>query len=403
MDGPLAGVRVLEFSEMIAAPFAGMHLGDMGADIIKVEPIGGEPWRLAAPFAPTESLAYLALNRNKRGLAIDVKSEAGQAVIHRLVPSMDVVIVNYRPDTAAKLGIDYETLRRMNERIIYVDNTFLGRRGPDAGRPGYDLAAQAYTGMLLTAGRRDADDIPLPLTPAIADFATGLTITYAVCAALFARERVGVGQRVETTLLGTSLALQGAGFMRTGLTSEGEAVSLDNLTEQQRRALGAYYRAYRTRDSMVAVACLTPVLRRKMANAIGVKDERHGRELPRLSPEAIAIAENFTTAVAARMLEKTTEEWIEVFDAAGVPASPVRHITELPDDPQVWANDLRVELDHPVAGRMTMVGPSVQMSVTPVRARTAPPTLGQHNDEILGELGYSPDEIKGLRKNGVIR
>ncbi len=403
MNGPLAGVRVLECSEMIAAPFAGMHLGDMGADIIKVEPLDGEPWRLAAPFAPSESRAYLALNRNKRGLAIDLKSEAGRAVIRRLVPAMDVVIVNYRPDTAAKLGIDYEALRPINARIIYVDNTFLGRRGPDAHRPGYDLAAQAYTGMLMTAGRHDADGIPLPLTPAVADYATGLTITYAVCAALFARERTGVGQRVETTLLATSLALQGAGFMRTSVESDPDALSLEHLTEQQRRALGAYYRVYWTRDSMVAVACLTPVLRRKMASAIGVHDERNGRDLPRLDPEAIAIAEAFTKAVVVRMLEKTTGEWIQVFDAAGVPASPVRPVTELADDPQVLANDLRVELDHPVAGRVTMVGPLVQMSETPVRANSAPPTLGQHNDEILGELGYRSEEITRLRADGVIR
>jgi formyl-CoA transferase len=405
MDGPLAGVRVLEFSEMIAAPFAGMHLGDMGADIIKVEPIGGDPWRLAAPFAPSESRAYLALNRNKRGLAVDLKSEAGQAVIRRLAPSMDVVIVNYRPDTAARLGIDYETLRRINARIIYLDNTFLGRRGPDAHRPGYDLAAQAYTGMLVTAGRHDAEGVPLPLTPAVADYATGLTITYAVCAALFARERTGVGQRVETTLLGTSLAIQGAGFMRTSGQTEGEggALALDDLTEQQRRALGAYYRVYWTRDSMVAVACLTPALRRKMTMAIGVEDEREDRDLPRLSPEAIAIALTFTEAVVSRMLQKTTDEWIEIFDAAGVPASPVRHITDLPDDPQVLANDLRTELDHPVAGRITMVGPLVQMSETPLRARLAPPTLGQHNDEILSEFNYSPEEITRLRKDGVIR
>lgn len=403
MDGPLANVRVLEFSEMIAAPFAGMHLGDMGADIIKVEPIGGDPWRLAAPFAPNESRAYLALNRNKRGLAIDLKSEAGQAVIRRLAPSMDVVIVNYRPDTAAKLGIDYETLREVNERIIYVDNTFLGRRGPDAHRPGYDLAAQAYTGLLMTAGRLDADGIPLPLTPAIADFATGLTMTYAVCAALFARERTGVGQQVETTLLGTSLALQGAAFMRTSAESGAEAMALGDLSEQQRRALSAYYRAYWTRDSMVAVACLTPVLRQKMATAVGVKDERNERVLPRLGPEAIAIAEDFTNAVVVRMLEKTTEEWIKVFDAAGVPAAPVQHISDLADDPQVLANDLRVEQDHPVAGRVTSVGPLVEMSETPVRARSSSPTLGQHNDEILDELGYRADEIEQLRKDGVIR
>src|SRR5258708_34988236 len=141
--GALEGVRILEFSEMIAAPFAGMHLGDLGADIIKIEPPGGEPWRLTAPFAPAESRAFMALNRNKRDLAIDLKTPEGREVIHRLVPSMDVVIVNYRPDTPRKLAIDYETLREINDRIIYVENTAMGRRGPHAHPPRYDLLAQA--------------------------------------------------------------------------------------------------------------------------------------------------------------------------------------------------------------------------------------------------------------------
>jgi crotonobetainyl-CoA:carnitine CoA-transferase CaiB-like acyl-CoA transferase len=271
--------------------------------------------------------------------------------------------------------------------------------------PGYDLAAQAYTGLLSTAGRRDGEEIPLPLTPAIADFATGLTMTYAVCAALFAREKTGKGQMVESTLLATSLALQGAAFMRTGVeTGAADSTALArDLTDEQRRALSAYYRAYRTKDSMIALACLTPVLRRKMAQAVGIKDERHERELARLSPEAVAIAVDFTAAVKARLLEKSTEEWIEIFDHAGVPASPVRRIAELADDPQVVANDLNVKFDHPVAGPMTMVGPLVHMSETPVRARSAPPTLGQHNEEILAELGYSSAQIDELRSSAVIR
>ena len=401
--GALDGVKVLEFSEMIAAPFAGLHLGDLGADIIKVEPPTGESWRLSGPFAPTESRVFLALNRNKRDLAVDLKTEAGREIVHRLVPSMDVVLVNYRPDTPAKLGIDYETLRNLNERIIYVENTAMGSRGDQSHRPGYDLIAQAVTGLLLTSGRKDDDGLPVPMTPAIADYATGLTMAMAVCAALFARERTGVGQKVEATLLGTSLALQGSGFMRTEVVTTRDTDRLDGaLTPSQRRALAAYYRVYRTKDSMIAVACLTPVLRRKMAAAIGVEDERHVRELPRLSDEAIAVGEKFTAEVSARMAERTTAEWLAVLDAAGVPAGPVNKIGDLADDPQVVANDLVVELDHPVASRMSMVGPIVRMSGTPTRAQSPPPTLGQHSHEILAELGYREAEIASFREAGVI-
>src|SRR5207302_153028 len=154
-------------------------------------------------------------------------SAAGQEVVHKLIPEMDVVLVNYRPDTHVKLGIDYETLRAINDRIVYVENTFMGRRGDQSHRPGYDLIAQAVTGLLISSGRADEDGIPVPITPAVADFATGLTMAMAVCAALFARERTGKGQKVESTLLGTSLALQGTGFMRTGVKTTADTDRLE--------------------------------------------------------------------------------------------------------------------------------------------------------------------------------
>jgi formyl-CoA transferase len=401
LPGALDGVRVLEFSEMIAAPFAGMHLGDLGADVIKVEPPAGEPWRLTFQFAPTESATFLALNRNKRDLAVDLKTEAGREVIYRLVPQMDVVLMNYRPDTPGNLGIDYETLRRHNERLIYVENSAMGSRGPGAHLPGYDLIAQAVTGLMMTGSRKDEDGIPLPMTPAIADYGTGLVIALAVCAALFARERTGVGQKIETTLLGTSLALQGAGFLRSDIDL-GHVIDPE-ASSRERRPLAAYYRVYRTKDSMIAVACLTPVLRRKMAEAVGVEDPRHTREIPRNDPEHLEVARAFSGAVAERMLEKTTEEWLEVFDAARVPAGPVRKVADMADDVQVLANDLATVVDHPVAKALTMVGPIMQMSGTPTRATSAPPTLGQHNAEILAELGYDEAEVAALETDGVVR
>jgi crotonobetainyl-CoA:carnitine CoA-transferase CaiB-like acyl-CoA transferase len=402
-SGPLAGIRILEFSEMIAAPFAGMHLGDLGADIIKVEPVTGEAWRLTAPFAENESRTFISLNRNKRGMAIDLKTTDGKAVIHRLVRDVDVVLVNYRPDTPANLGIDYDTLRAINDRLIYVENTAMGRRGPNSHRPGYDLIAQAMTGLLLTGGRRDDDGVPLPITPALADYGTGLTMAFAVCAALFARERTGVGQKVEATLLATALAFQTTGFLRTGIAT-GRTVEADvGDTQPTARAMNAYYRVYNTKDSMIAVACLTPALRRKMAVAIDVPDPRHERKIDRDSPEATDIAVAYAKAVTERMAEKTTDEWLAVLDAAGVPSGPVKSITEMADDPQVLANDLFVEFDHPVAESVGMVGPIVRLHGTPAAAQSAPPTLGQHNDEILDELGYSAAEIEALRSGGVIR
>ncbi len=399
--GALDGVKVLEFSEMIAAPFAGMHLGDLGADVLKVEPPEGDPWRHSLEFAPNESRTFLSLNRNKRGIVLDLKQPEAQEVVRRLVPTMDVVIVNYRPDVPARLGIDYGTLGALNPRLIYVQNTAMGGRGEHSHRPGYDLIAQAVTGLMLTGGRLDADGVPLPLTPAIGDYATGLVIALAICAALVARERTGLGQKVDTTLLGTSLALQIASFMRTEVeapTAEASASS----TSADARALNAYYRVYRTQDSMVAVACLTPTLRRKMAQAIEVHDVRHDRKIPRDSEEGRRVALEFTAAAIERFLEKTTAEWLAVFDSAGVPAAPVRTVHELWDDPQVRANDLVVDYVHPAAGAVSMVGPVIEMAATPTSVRRPPPTLGQHNDEVLAELGYSDDEVAKLRDLGAV-
>ena len=402
MGAALEGIKVLEFSEMIAAPFAGMHLGDLGADVIKVEPPEGDPWRRSVEFAPNESRPFLSLNRNKRGLTLDLKRPEAQEVVHRLVPEMDVVIVNYRPDVPKRLGIDYETLSALNPRLIYAQNTAMGTRGEHSHRPGYDLIAQAVTGLMLTGGRVDFDGVPMPLTPAIGDYGTGLVIAFAVCAALFARERTGVGQKVDTTLLGTSLALQSATFIRTEIASPVLAAGSVSAGSPEARALNAYYRVYRTQDSMIAVACLTPTQQRKMAAALGVTDVRHERQIVRGSEEGREAAVQFSAAAMTRFLKKTTGEWLDLLDAAGVPVGPVNKVAELLDDPQVLANDLVVEYHHPVAGAVSMVGPLIQMDKTPTSVRRPPPTLGQHNEEVLTELGYSAAEIDKLREVGAV-
>ena len=210
MSGPLNGVRVLEFTEIIAGPFAGMMLSDMGADVIKVEPPWGEPWRFAQEFAPTESRRFISLNRGKRSLPLDLTRPEGLEIVYKLVPSMDAVIINARPDVPAKLGIDYETLSALNPRLIYCDNTAFGRQGPHSHRPGYDLIVQAMTG-LMASEEKVADGVPQPIvSSAVADFTTGVAIAWGVCAALYNRERTGKGQKIETTLLGTALA-EGSG------------------------------------------------------------------------------------------------------------------------------------------------------------------------------------------------
>jgi formyl-CoA transferase len=392
LPGALDGIRILEFSEAIAAPLGGMLLGDMGADVIKVEPPAGESGRHVVQSA-ADSRGFLALNRNKRAIAIDLKDPEGQAVIHRLVPTIDVVIVNYRPDTAAALRIDYETLAARNDRLIYADITAVGRRGPDSRLFGYDLIVQTISGLMAGGGRADGD-IPLPINPPVTDLATGIVIAWAVSAALFARERTGSGQKLETSLLASALLLQGTQFLRvTGPPPDPDWSTLSY----------PYYRIYRTADGMVSVAAVTPIMRRRFEEAVGVIHPLHTRkDVPRGSAQAAAMTQQFLTELTEAMTRRRTDDWITIFEQAGVPAGRYREVDELVDDPQVRANDLVVELDHPDVGAITMVGPVVSMSATPTAARSPSPTIGQHNAEVLAEAGYSSAEITHLVQRGIL-
>ncbi|HWQ28825.1 MAG TPA: CoA transferase [Dehalococcoidia bacterium] len=418
--GPLEGVRVLEFSEIIAAPFCGMLLADMGADVIKVEPPGGEPWRGAQPLGLRESRWFISLNRGKRGVTLDLQQPEGREIAWKLADRADVVIVNYRPDVSEKLGIDEPTLRARNPRLIYCDNTAFGRRGPWAHRPGYDIIAQAVTGLMTLEGK-SLNGVPQVNTLPAADYSTGLAMAWGICAALYVRERTGVGQRVDTTLLGSALAVQTSRFLSVeAVDAEPRANALARLNEL--RANGAsyeaqleviknvrpvlgniYYRCYQTADGFIAVGALSTPLRRKVLDVLGMDDRRLGKPPPDPNdPEEVRYGEELVKRAEAIVRERPTAEWLERFDRAGVPAGPVVFTEELLEDPQVLANDLVVQVEHPLLGPVRMVGAPIQMTETPLRVRGCSPLLGQHNEEVLTELGYSPEEIDALRARGVI-
>ncbi|MGH2588720.1 MAG: CaiB/BaiF CoA transferase family protein [Dehalococcoidia bacterium] len=424
MPGALDSIRVLEFSQIIAAPFCGMLLSDMGAEVIKVEPPEGEAWRIFAQFIPLESKMFISLNRGKKSLPLDISSPDAQRIVHKLIEDVDVVVVNYRPDVPARFGIDYETLSAINPRLVYCENTAFGRLGPDSYRPGYDIIIQAMSG-LMASENKVVNGVPQVVSAtAVADFATGIMMAYGITAALLAREKTGRGQKVEAALLASALAVQTSSFTFIDSYDTGWLPGfLEQLEEARQRGaaweemaalrMGAmptqavgniYYRTYKTKDSYMAVGCLSQSLRRKMAAALQISDPRlQDPNLDLTNEEVRAKLIKLVEDVEALFATRTTAEWLALLDAAGVPAGPVRFVQELFDDPQVQANDLVVELEHPLAGPLRMVGPPLKMSDTPPRAQSASPPLGQDTDAILGGLGYSVEEIEDLRSRGVTR
>jgi formyl-CoA transferase len=420
MPGPLDGIRVLEFSEIIAAPFAGMLLADMGAEVIKVEPPWGEPWRLFQQFVPLESRAFISLNRGKRSLPLDLTRSEARDIVYKLIPEIDVVIVNYRPDVPYRLGIDYETLLTKNPKLIYCENTAFGRNGPDSQRPGYDIIAQAMTG-LMAAEMRIVNNLPQMIQASpVADFATGIAIAWGVSSALYVRERTGRGQKIEASLLGSALGVQTSRFLNTKLIDEAPLqeflTDLDRLRKEgasyedmavryqdmrPRPPGNIYYRTYQAKDGVLAVGCLSDSLRKKLLDVLNLHDIRYDPGYDPITSEARIAGETLIQHAEELFRQKTVSEWLGILDTAGVPSGPLRFVEELFHDEQVQANDLVVEVEHPIVGPVQMVGPIIKMSETSLEARTASPTLGQDTEAILSALGYSTEETQRFRDDGV--
>ena len=420
MPGPLEGVRILEFSEIIAGPFGGMLLADMGADVIKVEPPWGDPWRFLQQVVPNEGRHYMSLNRGKRCLTLNLKKPEAREIVYKLVSNMDVVLINSRPDVPADLGIDYETLSDVNPKLVYCDTTAFGRQGPWSDMRGYDIIAQGVTGLMTSEAKVNDEGLPGQIvSTAIADYCTGMAMAWGVSAALFYRERTGRGQKVETSLLASALAVQGGRFIevdvmdkepREEFLAKLETLRLQGSSYEELLALrrdlygdrhSPYYRTYQAKDGVVIVACLSNPLRIKMAETLGLDDPSLGPDYDPTSEEARATAQDVVQQAREFFAEKIVDEWLSILHEAGVPAGPVKFIEELVNDPQIVANDLVLEIDHSLVGNHKMVGPFVKMSESPMAPDRAAPVLGEHTVEILTDLGYSVDDIDRLREEGV--
>ena len=422
MPGPLDGVKVVDFTEIIAGPLAGRLLADLGADVIKVEPPWGEPWRLTQRFTPTESRTFMTYNRGKRSLPLNLTKEGAAEIIKRLIPKMDIALVNFRPDVAVKLGVDFKTLSAMNQRLIYCELTAYGREGPDAERPGYDMIVQAMTGMVASE-TKNLDGVPSWVwSSPLIDTSAGICMAWSVCAALYARERTGVGQKIETSLLASALSLMGARFLhvesldgedRGKTLRELEAKRTEGATYEEMVAVSPgsrrrehhgnlYYRVYRTKDSPIGVGCLSDTLRRRLLEVLGLTDDGLEPGWDHTKPESQAYTRALERRAAELLAERSSAEWLQIFEERGIPAGPVRFIEELFDDPQVVANGLVTEVEHIQEGRVKMVGPMAHFQGTIPSHPAASPALGQHSGEILEWLGFTQREIKIWRDDSVI-
>lgn len=423
-EGPLSGIRILDTTQIIAGPLGCMLLADLGAEVVKVEPVAGEAWRHTGTFMPVESKGYQSLNRGKDSVALNLQDPAGREIILRFAATSDVMVINYRPEVAKRIGIDYESIRKVRPDIVYVDSTGFGRRGPWAHRPGYDIVAQAASGLMMVRDHLDDNGRPGLHGPgAPADVTTGYAIAWAVCAALFHRQRTGEGQMVETSLLVNALMLQGSTFMSLpAVDAELRAQFHDDLAASrargehfldfvhQRRARqqvvsggGVYYRCYLTRDAAVAIGALSEATRSDFRRAIDVAELTDTPMPTPDSPAAKRFSDSIIAKVEARMAEKTTEEWMAIFDEHRVPASPVQYVEQLIDDPQVVENGYVVDLDHDLTGPQRMVASPLRMSATPAKAERAAPPLGRDTRKWLRTLGYGDEQIDELAAAGVVR
>jgi formyl-CoA transferase len=387
--GPLTGVRVLDFCSFINGSFGVQLMGDLGADVIKVESLTGDLARHWAPHIAGESRFFQGWNRSKRGISLDVASDAGRKIIHELARRADVLCENFRTGVTTRLQIDYPTIRAINPRIIYCTSTGFGSHGPLAERPAYDPVLQSMGGVVrINASERFAGK-PAVLPVAISDYQGAMQVFGGVCAALYHRERTGVGQRVETSLLQAVMAVNAQYYVKA-------------LEKEEEGGIGIYpYRLFETSDDIVFIGGATDKFWRSICELIGLPELAHDKRYKTNTLRTQCAAE-LSALLIPRFKSKTTAEWLELLGNAGVPSAPALTHQEFFTHPQVTEMEMNPIVDHPTIGPMRLAGIPIHFTETPGAIQHAPPTLGQHTEEVLREIGYDDAAIAELRKQKII-
>lgn len=397
MAGPLEGIKVVEIGVAMAGPFCAMTLGDYGAEVIKIERVGiGDDSRQWGHGFHDGALGdyYASANRNKRGIAVDLKNPEGIALVRRLIDEADVLVDNYRLGALARAGLDYEQLRVSNPGLIYCSITGFGATGPLSDRPANDLFMQAYSGVMSLTG--EADRGPVKIGPSVCDVTAGMVATIGVLLALEARRRTGRGQRVDTSLLEGQISMLGQHLTRFFVTGK-----VPERTGSAGLSGSPTYRAYEASDGWIVIACFNDRMFRDLCAALDqpawLDDPRFATEPSRRGHSDLLVA-----AIASLLAQRPTKWWLDCFDAAGVPCSPINTLDRLVDEAQLQARECLIDIELPGLGSMRMGGLPIKLSDTPGSVTRHPPRLGQHTASVLEELGLTDDQIAQLVERGVI-
>lgn len=394
METALAGVRVLDLTRALAGPYGSMILGDLGAEIIKIEALDART-EATGPYSYKGQDAYfMSVNRSKKSITLDTRTDMGREVFYDLVKISDVVFDNFRPGVVERLKVDYNTLKELNPRIICCSISGFGSSGPYRDRPAYDLVAQALSGTMSITGEPGRP--PVRTGIAISDQGAGMFAAHGILAALYARERTGVGAKVETSLLEATIALlayEASYYFVSGL--------VPGPVGSGHRTL-ALYQTFQTRDGYVAIAAISrfPALCKALAREDLTQDPRFSRDqMPEHKEELLAVLQEV-------FLTKDTEEWLKLLTEADVPCGPVNTLDKALSDPQVLASDMVVSIEHTLGGQIKQTGNPIKIAATSPDVRhkfLSPPTLGEHTSEVLSNLlGYSEEKLNRLRDEKII-
>ncbi|KJZ17219.1 MULTISPECIES: CoA transferase [unclassified Halomonas] len=393
---PLDGIKVLDVSQIMAGPYCTMVLGDMGAEVIKVEKAnGGDDSRQMGPYVEDESTCFAQINRNKKSISLNLKEEKGREVFYRLAKEADVVVENYRPGVTQSLKIDYDSLKAINPGLIYCSISGYGQTGPSRHKGGFDLVAQGMSGLMSMTG--EPGRRPLKTGVAVYDIGAGLTAIYSILAAYIHRQRSGEGQHLDIAIAECGLPWftweAGAYF------SEGRVPEATGW----RHRVSAPYQAMRVRDGYMMLGCANQRTWERFCEDVIERPELMVDERFKTNLDRGANVEALEAILEDILGQQDRAYWLDRCDAAGVPAGPINDFDQAMHDEHYLAREMVLEVDHPTMGRMKTLGFPSKFSATPLAIRQPAPLFAQHTDEVLGEIGLAADEIDALRQQGAVR